>query len=185
MGHWAKQKYERMPLALNVIKKVLCSAEKSSVIWAEAHSRSSAKLNVRSVTKTVKVGYKMARKGKKENEPKYTNVNTAYCIKVLNNAWRPLPLLVSWWILVTTSSTVVTWVARHHRFPMIFSSEFTEIAHFYHTFLHSPVCGSNTFLSFTFSIKGFLYIVFHVVIVYICELKYVEINVKSFSKLVQ
>jgi len=62
---------------LNVIKKVLCSAEKSSVIWAEAHSRSSAKLNVRSVTKTVKVGYKLARKGKKENEPKYTNVNTA------------------------------------------------------------------------------------------------------------
>ena len=34
MGHQAKQKYE---------KKVLCSAEKSSVIWAEPHSRSSAK----------------------------------------------------------------------------------------------------------------------------------------------
>ena len=34
---------KRMPLALNVIqKKVLCSAEKSSVIWAEPHSRSSA-----------------------------------------------------------------------------------------------------------------------------------------------
>ena len=32
-----------MPLTLNVIqKKVLCSAEKSSVIWAEPHSRSSA-----------------------------------------------------------------------------------------------------------------------------------------------
>ena len=30
-------------MALNVIqKKVLCSAEKSSVIWAEPHSRSSA-----------------------------------------------------------------------------------------------------------------------------------------------
>ena len=44
MGHLAKQKYERMSLALNVIgKKVLCSAEKSSVIWAELHSRSSAK----------------------------------------------------------------------------------------------------------------------------------------------
>ena len=43
MGHLAKQKYERMPLALNVMrKKVLCSAEKSSVIWAEPHSRSSA-----------------------------------------------------------------------------------------------------------------------------------------------
>ena len=45
VGHLAKQKYERMPLALNVIqKKVRCSAEKSSVIWAEPHSRSSAKL---------------------------------------------------------------------------------------------------------------------------------------------
>jgi hypothetical protein len=32
-------------------KKVLFSAEKSSVIWAEPHSRSSAKPNVRSVTK--------------------------------------------------------------------------------------------------------------------------------------
>jgi hypothetical protein len=43
VGHLAKQKYERMALALNVIrKKVLCSAEKSSVIWAEPHSRSSA-----------------------------------------------------------------------------------------------------------------------------------------------
>ena len=31
-------------------KKVLCSAEKSSVIWAEPHSRSSAEPNVRSVT---------------------------------------------------------------------------------------------------------------------------------------
>ena len=32
-----------MPLTLNVIqKKVLCSAEKSSVIWAKPHSRSSA-----------------------------------------------------------------------------------------------------------------------------------------------
>ena len=32
-----------MPLALNLVqKKVLCSAEKSSVIWAEPHSRSSA-----------------------------------------------------------------------------------------------------------------------------------------------
>ena len=32
-----------MPLALNVIrKKILCSAEKSFVIWAEPHSRSSA-----------------------------------------------------------------------------------------------------------------------------------------------
>ena len=32
-----------MSLTLNVIqKKVLCSAEKSSVIWAEPHSRSSA-----------------------------------------------------------------------------------------------------------------------------------------------
>ena len=32
-----------MPLALNLIpKKVLCYAEKSSVIWAEPHSRSSA-----------------------------------------------------------------------------------------------------------------------------------------------
>ena len=41
-----------MPLALNVIqkKKVLCSAEKSSVIWAEPHSRSSAEPNVWSVT---------------------------------------------------------------------------------------------------------------------------------------
>ena len=38
------KKYKKMPLALNVIpKKVLCSAEKSSVIWAEPHSRSSAK----------------------------------------------------------------------------------------------------------------------------------------------
>ena len=38
-----------MPLALNVIgKKVLCSAEKSSVIWAEPHSRSSAKQFCRS-----------------------------------------------------------------------------------------------------------------------------------------
>ena len=43
MGHQAKLKYERMPLELNVIqKKVLCSAEKSSVIWAEPHSKSSA-----------------------------------------------------------------------------------------------------------------------------------------------
>ena len=34
---------KRVPLALNVIqKKVLCSAEKSSVIWAEPHSKSSA-----------------------------------------------------------------------------------------------------------------------------------------------
>ena len=34
---------KRMPLALNVIqKKVLCSAEKSSVIWAKPHGRSSA-----------------------------------------------------------------------------------------------------------------------------------------------
>ena len=35
-----------MPLALNVIRKknVLCSAEKSFVIWAEPHSRSLAKL---------------------------------------------------------------------------------------------------------------------------------------------
>ena len=42
---------KRMPLALNVIqKKVLCSAEKSSVIWAEPYSRSSAEPNVRSVT---------------------------------------------------------------------------------------------------------------------------------------
>ena len=40
-----------MPLPLNVIrKKVLCSAEKSSVIWAEPHSRSSAEPNVPSVT---------------------------------------------------------------------------------------------------------------------------------------
>ena len=40
-----------MLLALNVIrKKVLCSAKKSSVIWAEPHSKSSAKPNVRSVT---------------------------------------------------------------------------------------------------------------------------------------
>ena len=39
-----------MPLALNVIKKqVLCSAEKSSVIWAEPYSISSAETNVRSV----------------------------------------------------------------------------------------------------------------------------------------
>ena len=34
---------KRMPLALDVIKKKLCSAEKSSVIWAEPHSRSLAK----------------------------------------------------------------------------------------------------------------------------------------------
>ena len=35
---------KRMPLALNVVqKKVLCSAEKSSVIWAEPDGRSSAK----------------------------------------------------------------------------------------------------------------------------------------------
>ena len=35
---------KRMPLALKVIqKKVLCSAEKNSVIWAEPHGRSSAK----------------------------------------------------------------------------------------------------------------------------------------------
>ena len=32
------------------MKKVLCFAEKSSVIWAEPHIRSSAELNVRSVT---------------------------------------------------------------------------------------------------------------------------------------
>ena len=36
------------------VKKVLCSAEKSSVIWAEPHSRSSAEHsaepNVRSIT---------------------------------------------------------------------------------------------------------------------------------------
>ena len=51
MGHLAKQKYERMPLALNVIqKKVLCSAEKSSVIWAKPHSRSSAEPNIWLVT---------------------------------------------------------------------------------------------------------------------------------------
>ena len=44
MGHQAKQKYERMQLALNVIRKnFLFSAEKSSVICAEPHSRSSAK----------------------------------------------------------------------------------------------------------------------------------------------
>ena len=35
-------------------KKVLCSAEKSSVIWAEPHSRNSAEPNVRSVTTLVK-----------------------------------------------------------------------------------------------------------------------------------
>ena len=34
----------RVPLPLNVIqKKVLCSAEKSSVIWAKPDSKSSAK----------------------------------------------------------------------------------------------------------------------------------------------
>ena len=32
------------------MKKVLCSAEKSSVIWAEPHGRSSAEQSVRSVT---------------------------------------------------------------------------------------------------------------------------------------
>jgi hypothetical protein len=46
-----------MPLALNVIqKKVLCSAEKSSVIWAEFkvefRQNSSAEPNVRSVTRS-------------------------------------------------------------------------------------------------------------------------------------
>ena len=41
---------KRMPLALNVIqKKVLCSAENSSVIWAEPHIRSLAKPNILSV----------------------------------------------------------------------------------------------------------------------------------------
>ena len=40
MDHWAKQKYKKMPLALNVIqKKVPCSEEKSSVIWAEQLGR--------------------------------------------------------------------------------------------------------------------------------------------------
>ena len=43
MGHQAKCKYEKMPLPLNVIrKKVLCSAEKVSVMWAEQNSSSSA-----------------------------------------------------------------------------------------------------------------------------------------------
>ena len=66
-----------MAIGIECNKKVLCLAEKSSVIWAKAHSRSSAKLNVRLVTKTVKVGYKLARKVRKEeNKSKYTNVNT-------------------------------------------------------------------------------------------------------------
>ena len=56
MGHEAKLKYERMPLALNVIqKKVLCSAEKSSVIWAE--------LNVRTVTTPYEPPHEPGHKG--------------------------------------------------------------------------------------------------------------------------
>ena len=39
----------------NTKKKVLCSAEKSSVIWAKPHNRSSAKPNVRLVTSTYKL----------------------------------------------------------------------------------------------------------------------------------
>ena len=63
-GSLSKKKYERMPL-----EKVLCSAEKSSVIWAEPHSRSSAEPNVRSVT-TLQNIFKRASNQSIKNESK-------------------------------------------------------------------------------------------------------------------
>ena len=51
-----KDKKDAIAIEYNM-KKVLCSAEKSSVIWAKPHSRSSAKPNSRSVTTLYYPGY--------------------------------------------------------------------------------------------------------------------------------
>ena len=96
-------------------KKVLCSAEKSSVIWAEPHSRSSAEPNVRSITNvkcglTIKppiaylINYPII-KG-------YVNVLVRYNIWFTNSTWEcppPRIFVLHWRICVKMIYMSCTW----------------------------------------------------------------------------